>query len=351
MPAPASSSSAALRVEVCENPASWDHYVESRPEAYSYHRWGWRQVIEEAFGHKPYYLSASADGELSGILPLFSVRSRLFGNSLVSVPFFTYAGVLADSVPVAQALLNEAEKLAQSLGVRHVELRQSRELDCTWHRSTSKVTMQVSLPATADELWKQFSTGLRNKIRKGQKSNFKIQWGGAEAIQDFYGVFAANMRNLGTPVYPRKWFEKICEHFPEQTHVMTISDEDRVVAGAFLSSYRETLELPWSASLPDTRKKYSHYLMYWTFLEWAIQRGFRRMDLGRCTPGSGTHEFKKHWVCEESPVDWYYWLAPGRDLPAANTSNPRYEMAIKLWKRLPLAVANRLGPMIVGGLP
>ena len=174
--------------------------------------------------------------------------------------------------------------------------------------------MEIALPAGTDELWKRFSTGLRNKIRKGQKSGFRVQWAGAEGVGDFFEVFAANMRNLGTPVYPRKWFEAICGHSPGQVRIMTLWEENRAVAAAFLSIYKDTVELPWSASLPDTRRSYSHYMMYWTVMEWAIRNGFRRLDLGRCTPGSGTWEFKRHWGCEQRPLHWYYWLAPGSAL-------------------------------------
>jgi serine/alanine adding enzyme len=248
-------------------------------------------------------------------------------------------------------LMLRASELARQQKVERVELRQGTELATGWQHSSSKVTMEIALPSTSDELWKRFSTGLRNKIRKGQKSQFRVEWTQAEGVKDFYGVFAANMRNLGTPVYPRNWFEAICTSFPGQIHIMSLWEGQRVVASAFLSAYRETLELPWSASLPDTRKSYSHYMMYWSFLEWAIQNGYRRLDLGRCTKGSGTYEFKRHWVCEERPLHWYYWLAPGSRLPETRPDNPRYHFAIEMWKRLPLAVANQLGPRIVRGLP
>lgn len=341
-----------LRVDTCQDPKAWDRYVESHSNACNYHRWGWQQVIRDTFGHEAHYLCArSQGGSIRGVLPLFSIRSRLFGNSLVSVPFFTYGGVLTDSQEASDALMREASEIAQQQNAARVELRQGTELASDWQHVSSKVTMGIALPSTTEELWKRFSTGLRNKIRKGQKSAFRVEWSGAEGVKDFYSVFAANMRNLGTPVYPRKWFDAICRSFPGQVHTMSLWEGQRVVAAAFLSSYRETLELPWSASLPDTRKSYSHYMLYWTFMEWAIQKGFRRLDLGRCTKGSGTYEFKRHWVCEERPLQWYYWLAPGAALPETRPDNPRYHFAIEMWKRLPLVIANQLGPRIVRALP
>jgi serine/alanine adding enzyme len=338
-------------VQIFQDQAEWDRYVESRPDAHNYHRWRWRNVIQETYGHAPFYLGASENGKLQGILPLFSIRSRLFGNSLVSVPFFSYGGVLADSPETESALMGAAAELGEELAARHIELRQGRTLHGSWQSSSSKVTMGMALPPTPEALWSRFSTGHRNKIRKGQKSGFRIEWGGAEAVGDFYGVFAANMRNLGTPVYPKRWFENMCRHSAGEIRFLTLWDGNRVTAAALLSAYRETLELPWSASLPDTRKQYSHYLMYWTFLEWAIANGFGWMDLGRCTRGSGTYEFKRHWICEERPLEWYYWLAPGHSVPQLRPENQRYRMAVQLWKRLPLAIANQLGPRIVRALP
>jgi len=341
-----------ISVDICRDPVAWDRYVESRPDAYNYHRWRWKGAIEETFNHAGYYLAATdAAGQIRGALPLFSIKSHLFGRSLVSVPFFTYGGMLADDSEAANALLNKAAEIAQDVKARHIELRQGAQLGCAWHESTGKVTMRVPLPKTSDELWKRISTGLRNKVRKGQKSDLRIEWGGPEAIDRFYPVFAINMRNLGTPVYPKKWFEAICRAAPDTVRILTLWDGPQNVASAFLISYRDVLELPWSASLPDSRKKYSHVLMYWTFLEWAIQNGFRTMDLGRCTPSGGTYEFKRHWVCDEQPLHWYYWLGRGVPAPQTGADNKKFKMAIEVWKRLPLAVTNQLGPHIVRALP
>ena len=340
-----------IEVDYCLNPNAWDRYVENKTDAYHYHRWVWKQAIEEAFGHSGHYLAATDGARISGVLPLVAIKSHLFGDSLVSVPFFSYGGVLADNDETQEALLKKASEVARKLGARHIELRQGQKMNGGWHETSAKVTMEVPLPAKADDLWKRISTGLRNKIRKAQKSDLRVEWGGPEAIDHFYPVFAINMRNLGTPVYPKSWFEAICRAVPGKVRVVSLWDGPTVVASAFLVAYRDKLELPWSASVPDSRKKYSHVLMYWTFLEWAIQNGFRCVDLGRCAPGGGTYEFKRHWICEEKPLHWYYWTAPGVPVPDMRPDNKRFKLAIEVWKRLPLAVANQLGPRIVRALP
>jgi hypothetical protein len=159
------------------------------------------------------------------------------------------------------------------------------------------------------------------------------------------------MRNLGTPVYPRSWFENLCRCAPASTRIVTLWDGPKPVAGAFLSSFRETMEAPWICSLPEARKSYSSVLLYWAFLQWAIEQGSRKFDLGRCTPGGGTYEFKRLWGCNERPLHWYYWLAPGAPVPQLQKENPKFQVAIRLWKHLPLCVANQLGPRIVRSLP
>ena len=167
----------------------------------------------------------------------------------------------------------------------------------------------------------------------------------------FYGVFARNMRFLGTPVMPRAWFENVLRETAEQVRILLLCEGDQAVAGTVVTSFRRTLELPWIASLPDSRRNYSTVLLYWTALEWAIQKGFATVDLGRCTPGGGTYEFKRQWNAEAVPLHWYYWLAPGVSIPHLRPDNPRYRLAISLWKRLPLGLTLQLGPRIVRYIP
>lgn len=338
-------------VECCPDRAIWDSYVASHPEASGYHQWLWGEVIQATYGHKPYYLAVSSNGRLEGILPLVEINSRMFGHFLVSLPFASYGGVLASNEAARNDLLAGAVELAQRLGVRHIELRQGSASAIGWIDRTPKVTMEVTLPATVDKLWARMSSGMRNKIRNARKQNLRVEWAGREAVSVFYRIFATNMRDLGTPVYPQSWFENMCAYAPQETRFLIVWDGNEAVASGIVTSFRDMLELPWSASLLASRKKYSAVLMYWSVLEWALQQGYRRVDLGRCTPGSGTYEFKRHFGCEEKPLHWYFWLAPGTAVPEVRPDNPRYRLAIRIWQHLPLVLANRIGPRIVRSIP
>jgi FemAB-related protein (PEP-CTERM system-associated) len=294
---------------------------------------------------------ASCGKEVQGVLPLVAVKSWLFGRFLVSLPIFSYGGVLASTAQAREALLARAVEIAREMKARHVELRQGSPCDVGWHDLTPKVTMEVRLPASVNELWNSLSAKLRKRIRYARKHGLRSQWGGSEAVEDFYHVFSVNMRNLGTPVYPREWFENIHRHLPAGIRILTLLDEGRPVAGAFLTVFRSTLELPWAVSLPDSRVKFAPLLLYWSLLEYALEQGFAAVDLGRCTPGSGTHTFKRHWPCEQRPLHWYYWLAPGVPLAELRPDSPRFRLATAAWKRLPLLVANSLGPRVVRWFP
>jgi serine/alanine adding enzyme len=340
-----------MKVGVCRDSALWDAYVETSTEAGNYHRWIWKRVIEETFGHAGYYLAAATDGAIQGVLPLVAIRSRLFGHFMVSVPFFSQGGVLADTDEAKTSLLAEAEELGRELGVRHIELRQGGECDLGWRAETSKVVMGLPLPSCVDELLGSLPGKLRNRIRHSEKQGFELRVGCLEAVRDFYPIFAVNMRHLGTPVYPREWFENICRGAPDRVRVLTAWEGKRAMAAAFVIGFRDTLEVPWSASLPDSRKKYSAMWLEWKMLEWAVENGYRWMDLGRSTPGSSSYSFKRQWTKDERPLHWYYWLAPGAALPELRKENPRYRWATKIWQRLPLAIANHLGPRIVRALP
>ena len=312
-----------MRVDICDDQVLWDAYVAASPQATNYHQWMWKRVIEETFGHTGYYVAA-AGAAIQGVLPLFAIRSRIFGHFMVSMPFFSQGGVLADTHEARSGLLAKAAELGRELGVRHIELRQGPDCDLEWRGESSKVVMGLPLPSTVDELFASFPGKLRNRIRHSEKNGFGLRVGCLDAVQDFYSLFAINMRHLGTPVYPRQWFENICRSVPDRVRILTAWEGNKATAAVFVIGFRDKLEVPWSASLPDSRKRYSAMWLEWKMLEWAVQNGYRWMDLGRSTPGGNSYAFKRQWTKYERPLHWYYWLAPGVPMPELRKENPRY---------------------------
>ncbi len=331
--------------------SGWDDYVERHPTATNYHQLGWKSVIERGFGHKTHYLLARDGETLVGLLPLVIMKSRLFGKFAVSMPFFNYGGMLADDEAIEEALLAAAKRTAIEEQSSHIELRHQSTHGFGLQVRQHKVTMILDLAESVELQWKGLDAKVRNQVRKAEKSELSVETGGTDLLSDFYGVFCRNMRDLGTPVYGLSFFKEILRSFPSSTSIFVVRLDGRPVAAGIASGFKETIEVPWASSLREYRNLCPNMLLYWSMISSSIDRGFRKFDFGRSTPGEGTHKFKEQWGAKSFPLAWEYWTGNAKDLPDLSPKNPKYERAIELWKRLPVAVANRLGPSIVRNIP
>jgi len=336
----------------CSDRKSWDSYVQSHFSSSNYHRYGWRDVIETSFSHSCFYLAArDIDDNIVGILPLVFMKSRLFGRFLISLPFFNYGGVLCDRKEIGDALLVEAVNLQKKLGAQYTELRHSEQWTGDMPSKQSKVAMILVLEKDIEAQWHGFKAKLRNQIRKADKSGLSVSIGSKELLNGFYDVFARNMRDLGTPVYSKQFFSAVLECFPHDSRIISVFLGKKPVAAGLISSFRNTVEIPWASSIRKYNSLCPNNLLYWTALQFALKNGFERFDFGRSTPGEGTYRFKKQWGARPHQLHWQYLLPEGSALPELNTKNPKYLMAIKMWQKLPLPVTRFLGPNIVKYIP
>jgi FemAB-related protein (PEP-CTERM system-associated) len=331
---------------------AWDAYVAASPRAEIYHDYRWRSLIETVFGRECHYLRAcDRNDRVRAVLPLVRLKSALFGDFLVSVPYFNYGGVLADSTAARDAMIAAGVKLGRKLGVRHIELRGRAGDSLDLPVRTDKVSMVLELPATEDELFKGFTSKLRAQIRRPGKAGATSRLGGAELLTDFYRVFSRNMRDLGTPVYSPRFFEAILATFPQQARVCVVDLDGRPVAAALVLSHRNRLEIPWASSLREANPQGVNMLLYWSVLRFAIATGCRAFDFGRSSKDAGTYRFKEQWGAVPQQLLWHYWLPDGVEMPRITPDNPKYRLAIAAWQRLPVPVANTLGPYIAKNLP
>lgn len=270
-----------MKVIVCQDQErlAWDSYVEFSVEASQYHRWAYGQAIEETFGHRAYRLAAADNGEIRGILPLVRMRSHVFGDALISMPFASHGGIVADTPDAREALVSAVIALALELRADRIELRQGAPCDLPWVCTTAKVGMEVPLPGSAEELWNRLSSGTRNKIRSARKGGLRAEWGGVELLGIFYPIFAENMRNHGTPVYPRRWFEKFFLHGSGQTRILSVCAGGVPLGAGIATVHRRTLEWPWSAASKRTGYRNAGVFLYWSLLAWAIDHRFDCVDL------------------------------------------------------------------------
>lgn len=329
----------------------WDEYVLDSVSSSLYHLSGWGELIRGCFGHDTYYLYAEESGEITGVLPMVHLKSRLFGSFMVSMPYFNYGGVSAVSEEAAGALLERAVEIASRTGAGHIELRDTSHPKGGLPVKTNKVSMRLTLPETGEKLWRSIPSKLRSQVKRPQKDGMYARTGGVEALGDFYSVFSVNMRDLGTPVYPEAFFRGIMERFEDSTWITTVYKDGVPVASGFLAGYKGMMEIPWASSLKRYNSSSPNMLMYWTALEFSIEKGFCVFDFGRSSAGSGTYRFKKQWGAEPLQLYWHYWLRNGGELPEINPDNPKYRAFIGLWKNLPVWLTRVIGPSIVKNLP
>lgn len=330
----------------------WDAYVMGMPNSDCYHLTGWKEVIERVFGHDTcYLLSEDKNGNINGVLPLVHLKSLLFGNFMVSLPYFNYGGVCANNAGAREELIKAAVEIAEKRKINHLELRQSEVINEELQIKTNKVSMKMDLSSDSEKLWNAFPSKLRSQIKKAQKLGLYAKIAKTRELVSFFEVFSKNMRDLGTPVYPLRLFRSILTAFPESTWICTVYLERRPIASGFLIGYGKNMEIPWASSDRSYNRLCPNMLLYWSCLRFASEGGYETFDFGRSTKGSGTYRFKEQWGAKPHRLYWHYWLKKGGSMPEINPDNPRYRLAVNLWKRLPLSLSRIIGPVIVKNIP
>lgn len=329
--------------------ARWESFVASAPAATFFHRAEWQHILCEVFGHRTYYLYAEHEGAIAGILPLAHINSRLFGNSLVSLPFAVYGGVVATSLEAATALEAEAEMIARSLGVDHLEYRNVTARHADWPRQDLYVTFRKEILPEEEANMLAIPRKQRAMVRKSFKNGLRSEVD-ADASR-FFALYADNVRRHGTPALPRRYFDSLLRVFGKDCEVMTVVDAEGEPVSSVLSFYFRDEVLPYYAGdAVRARELAANDFKYWELMRRACARGIKIFDYGRSKVDSGAYAFKKNWGFEPQPLHYEYRLYKRDAIPQNNPNNPKYKLMIAAWRRLPLWVANRLGPLIVRNL-
>lgn len=337
--------------ELAGSTPGWDQYVTNHPRSSAYHLLCWKRIIESSFGHETHYLTArDQHGKLVGVLPLVRQKSALFGDFLTSMPFLNYGGPLGNNDQIELGLMMHAGQLASRLGCAHTEFRDTLSRP-GWAVRNDKVSMRLDLPSSAEALWSSFPSKLRSQVRRAERESPTVVIGGGELLADFYRVFSRNMRDLGTPVYSRRFFEQIMTANEANASIAIVRLGTKPVSAGILIGFKGGLEIPWASTLKEAMPMAMNMFFYWTVLRRAIETGHAQFDFGRSTRGSGTYRFKRQWRTTEFPLYWHYWLNLNRQVPRINPDNPKYDLAISIWKKLPVWFTNIAGPSIASRLP
>jgi FemAB-related protein (PEP-CTERM system-associated) len=324
-----------------EDRAGWNAFVLGRAEGTFFHRAEWSAVVRESFGHEPHYLLAERAGALTAVLPLVEMRSLLFGSALISTPFCVYGGVLASDAASEATLIAAACDLARRLGVDHLELRNRERKQPDWPARDLYVTFRRPIGDDAEQNMLAIPRKQRAVVRKGIKEGLRAEVD-ADAARH-YRLYSESLRNLGTPVFSRRYLEILLRTFGSDCEVLTVTHRGAPIASCLTFYFRDQVLPYYGGGTPAARQLGGNDFLYWEIMERARQRGCRVFDFGRSKRGTGAFDFKRYWGFEPEPLHYEYFLVGATELPNLSPTNPKFERMIRLWRRLPLGVTQAAG--------
>lgn len=328
--------------------ARWDEFVHNCADASFFHLSGWQTVIERAFGHRTHFLYAESDGRIVAVLPLAEIKRRLFGHSLSSLPFCVYGGIAGGS-PEARAALDEAaNELALKLDVDYLEYRNRNPQHADWKTKDLYVTFRKELDSDPEKNLLQIPRKQRAMVRKGIAAELTSEID--DDVQRFFAAYSESVHRLGTPVFSKRYFEILLQVFGKSCEVLTVTRRGKLIASVLSFYFRDEILPYYAGGVAEARAVAGNDFMYWELMRKACKKGVRVFDYGRSKRGTGSYDFKKNWGFVPQPLAYEYRVYKGKGVPDVNPLNPRYLMLSKLWRKLPLGLANRIGPHIVKNL-
>lgn len=341
----------AVRIHTCteQDRQRWDTYVNEQPECTGYHRWAWKFVFERVFGWPAIYLLAEENGVVRGILPLIRQKCCL-RTYLSSMPHLKGGGIIADDPRIEKLLFQAARHAAGLADVTYLELRHLSPRDLPTVMRKDKVSAILPIAHDYEERLRRLDQKTRNLVRKSLKFGMSAEVGGSELLTSFYRIYRQNMRDLGSPAYSRRFFSEILDQFPGESQICVARAGHQEVAGGFMIGFRDTVEVGWASSHRAFLHLKPNMFLYWNILSYAAEQGYRYLDFGRSSRHSGTLDFKMQWGAVASDLYWsYYWLKQEPVVP--ETRRGGMQLASRIWKRLPLALTNAVGPSLIRNIP
>ncbi|MCO7226251.1 FemAB family XrtA/PEP-CTERM system-associated protein [Pleionea sp. CnH1-48] len=336
-----------IRIASDSDKARWNEFVDNHPAGTFFHRFEWKEVIDKAIKHKTYYLIAEDDsGTITGVLPLTHVKSILFGSNMVSNPFCVYGGVIANDQNVELEILEYAKKLTVENNADSLELRNLEpvSVEGDWPTKELYCTFIKELSSDHDENMKAIPRKQRAMVRKAIK--FELEYQIDDTLDNFFLAYETSVRNLGTPVFSRKYFRALKETFGDMCDVLTTTHEGEIVTSVMNFYYKDTVLPFYGGGTSKARALAGNDFMYWSLMQHAVEKGMKFFDYGRSKVDTGAYFFKKNWGFEPKPLHYQYFLNKADQIPEVNPLNPKYRIFIEAWKRLPLPIARRIGPVI-----
>lgn len=331
--------------------AAWDAYVFGHPDGTLFHLMAWKRAIKREFGFEARYLLAEDNGHIQGVLPLFLLSNWIQGSTLISTPFAVYGGICTSDANTALGLRQAACRMAVDEGVDYLELREPRRpFGDGFLTKGLYVTFEQQLCRDPEQLMRGLPKDTRYMIRKAQKSGLRAVTDNAQ-LDSFHETYAQSVRNLGTPVFSKRFFKILLEEFGEAAEITVVWHGSKPLAGVLSFRFRDAILPYYGGSLPEGRQFAANNFMYWQVLRRACEAGFRTFDFGRSKLGTGSYFFKTQWNMRERPLPYQYYLVRRRSMPNFSPVNPRFKLATDVWKRVPLSLTKALGPALIRLFP
>jgi FemAB-related protein (PEP-CTERM system-associated) len=329
----------------------WDAFVKGHPQGSPFHTIAWKNCIERTFRYRPYYLAAFEGSRITGLLPLFLTHSFIAGKALISSPFAVYGGILSVDADTRHALRDHAAELGRSLQVQYIEFRNAWPEQCVgWAPLQRYVTFTQPLSAQDPEaLLQQVPKKTRNMIRKSLKTPFEVRRG--RDWRAFERLHSLTLRRLGTPSFPPAHFDEILKQFGPGIDICEVVLDGQVVGSSLSFLFRNEVHIYYAATDPKFNHLATNYRMYFESLLWAARSGFSIFDFGRCKLGAGTFEFKRHWDTTQRDLPYEILLVQRKEMPNFSPANAKFDLAIRIWRHIPLFVTRAVGPWFIRLFP
>ncbi|WP_319548611.1 FemAB family XrtA/PEP-CTERM system-associated protein [Desulfogranum marinum] len=326
----------------------WNSFVNDQSEARIENLYEWKNILRDSYNLKSFYIySTGIEGNIEGILPLFQISSVLFGRHLVSMPFLDYGGILSVDKNVSQKLHEYAANIAKDTGSHDLIYRHSQKKISECSTYENKVSFLMELDRSESVLWQRIGSERRNRIKKANKLGLSVSYGKKSDLDVFYKIWSANMRDLGSPVHSKRFFNSILEYLPENSGIILVRDvNDTVIASGLYLKYKETVSLPWVSSRKKFFHLYPNILLYWHLMADHGKVGYRLFDFGRSSINSGTYHFKKRWKAKRFQLCWEIMSLNNKSTDFLNQDSESFAPMITCWKHTPVWITNIIGPYL-----
>jgi FemAB-related protein (PEP-CTERM system-associated) len=343
-----------VRLEVSElqqgGEDDWDRFVSTSPAGTFFHLSGWRTVVEKSLGRRTFCLTARDEGGIRGVFPISWVRSRIFGDCLVSTPLAVYGGICANDREAYFGLLAAGRDLADRLGVQYLEMRNFTEpFPTDLPGRDLYVTFTQDLTPGPEKLMQALPRDTRYAVRKSIKAG--LEWTENLTLGEFYEIYARSVHRLGTPVFSKKLFEVLRSEFPGHCRLFGVRKGSQAIAGVLCLYFRDRVLPYYAGALPDFYKDSPNNFMYWSLMAQSCKEGFKVFDFGRSKRDTGSFHFKSAWSMEVTQLPYRYYLARAKEVPHMSPVDAKFQLPVRLWKQMPFALTKIIGPQLIRRIP